>query len=91
MKSDEELAALQAWLDSYDIHEIIDQETGVPKEAVLRVVPSTPNQRMGQNRDANGDYNALKMPDWQELGAQKGTQESCMKRIGEYLLEVIKA
>ena len=91
MNSDEEITALQAWLDSYNISEIIDIQTGAPKDSVLRLVPSIPSRRMGQNKESNGDYNALTMPDWQMLGVQKGAQESCMKRIGEFLLEAMKA
>lgn len=30
------------------------------------------------------------MPDWLQLAAEKGVQESCMKSIGKFLLEVIK-
>ena len=90
MKDDEELEVLQHWLDSYNIAEIIDVASGPPKDGILRVVPPTPSKRLGQRKEANGDYDALKTPEWQSLGVQKGTQESCMKRIGQFLLEVIK-
>lgn len=88
---DEELSVLQQWLDSYKISELINTETGIPLESILRVVPKVPSKRLGQRKEANGDYNALTMPEWEKLGVEKGTQESCMKRIGKYLLEVIKA
>lgn len=86
----EELDVLQTWLDSYKIGELINVESGSPLESILRVVPSVPGKRLGQRKEANGDYQALTLPEWEKLGVKKGTQESCMKRIGKYLLEVIK-
>lgn len=86
----EELASLQHWLDSYNISEIIDVTTGSPKEGILRVVPPNPSKRLGQSKFANGDYEILKTPEWQSLAVEKGTQDSCMKRVGQFLLEVIK-
>ncbi|THH08012.1 hypothetical protein EW145_g2997 [Phellinidium pouzarii] len=86
----DELNALQAWLDSYNISELIDIPTGTPFKNILRFVPSTPEKRLGQSNKANGDYNTLITPDWEPLAAEKGTQESCMKSIGKFLLEVIK-
>ena len=81
------MEALQTWLETY---KVIDISTGVPHESILRVIPAVPSKRLGQRKEANGDYNGLVTPEWQKLGMQKGTQESYMKRVGEFLLEVIK-
>ncbi|KAL5525633.1 hypothetical protein ACEPAG_6969 [Sanghuangporus baumii] len=86
----EELAALQAWLDSYKITELIDVQSGEVNEQILRVVPPESGKRLGQRKEANGDYSPLVTPDWMELGVKKGTQESCMKTVGRFLLEIIK-
>lgn len=85
----EELAALQAWLSSYNIGELIDVQTGSVCESILRIVPPAPAMRLGQKKQANGEYQHLKTPDWKSLAVKKGTQESCMKRIGEFLLAVV--
>jgi len=88
--SKEELDALQTWLSSYDIGELIDVKTGEVCESIVKIVPASPPKRLGQKEEANGTYEVLKTPDWMSLAVQKGSQESCMKRIGEFLLEVIK-
>lgn len=89
-KDKEELQALQHWLDSYKIGELIDVTTGQPLDRIKRVVPPTAAKRLGQRKEANGDYTPLITPDWQKLAVKKNTQESCMKRVGEFLLEVVK-
>ncbi|KAI5117651.1 hypothetical protein M0805_001306 [Coniferiporia weirii] len=86
----EELSALQSWLDSYNVSELIDPATGTLHESILRLVPSTPGKRLGQRKEVNGNYEPLQTPEWQHLTVEKGTQESCMKSIGKFLLEVIK-
>ena len=62
----------------------------MPHESILRVILAVPSKRLLQRKETNGDYNELVTPEWQKLGMQKGTQESYMKRVGEFLLEVIK-
>ena len=62
----------------------------MPHESILRVIPAVPSKRFLQRKETNGGYNELVTPEWQKLGMQKGTQESYMKRVGEFLLEVIK-
>ena len=91
LKSDvEELGALQTQLETYKIGKVIDISTGVPHESISRVIPAVPSKRLGQRKKANGDYNGLVTPEWRKLGVQKGTQESYMKCVGEFLLEVIQ-
>ena len=46
--------------------------------------------RLGQRKQANGVYHPLNAPDRKPLVVKKDSQESCMKRIGESLLEVVK-
>ncbi len=65
-------------------------KTGEVCESIVKIVPASPSKRLGQKEEANGTYEVLKTPDWMTLAVQKGSQESCMKRIGEFLLEVIK-
>ena len=84
------MEALRTWLKTYKIGKVIDVSTGVPHESILRVIPAVPSKRFLQRKETNGDYNELVTPEWQKLGMQKGTQESYMKRVGEFLLEVIK-
>ncbi|TDL14289.1 phosphoketolase [Rickenella mellea] len=89
--SPEELACLQEWLSSYDVPALFDAKTGTPKEDVLSVVPKEPGKRMGQRREANTAYVPLKMPEWMGLAVERGSEESCMKRVGEFLLQVMDA
>jgi len=86
----EELAALKSWLESYDISELIDANTGEPSAEVLRVVPEKKDKRMGQRKEANGGRIPLSVPNWTKMGVEKGTQESCMKATGKLLPEVMK-
>lgn len=88
--SDKELSMLGDWLSSYNISELIDVETGKPNDAILSIVPDDTKKRLGQKVEANQPSVDLKTPAWEAFAVEKGTQESCMKRIGEFLLEVMK-
>ncbi|KAH8111230.1 phosphoketolase [Phellopilus nigrolimitatus] len=89
-KSDtEELETLQHWLDSYRIGELVDLGTGAVAESVLRVVPNS-SKRLGLRKEANGSWTKLKLPNWGSFEVEKGTQQSCMKTVGKFLLDVVK-
>jgi xylulose-5-phosphate/fructose-6-phosphate phosphoketolase len=87
--SDEELSVLQGWLKSYRPEELFT-ESGSPVDAILDIVPLTPEKRLGQKPESYKGYIALDLPDWKTLCAKKGSEESCMKAVGRYLKEVIK-
>ncbi|TFY80317.1 hypothetical protein EWM64_g3694 [Hericium alpestre] len=88
-KSDpEELAMLQDWLDSYNPHELFDKN-GAPIESVLNVVPKQEDKKLGQRKEANDGYTRLTVPDWMSKGVEKGSQQSCMKVVGEWLRDVV--
>jgi xylulose-5-phosphate/fructose-6-phosphate phosphoketolase len=87
--SDEELQALQNWLASYKPQELFT-EAGGPTEDILRIVPEVNAKKMGQRKESYANYTPLVTPDWKTLGAQKGSQESCMKEIGKFLRMVVK-
>lgn len=44
---------------------------------------------MGQNKLAYAGYVPLNVPDWNKFVVKKGTQESCMRLVGEYLRDVV--
>lgn len=88
---EEQLSLLRSWLESYKIHELIDIETGVPDAAIDNVVPSALDKRLGMRKEVYKAYQALDIVDWKTKGVEKGTQESCMKSVGELLYEVVKA
>jgi xylulose-5-phosphate/fructose-6-phosphate phosphoketolase len=83
-----ELQTLQDWLDSYHIKDLIDLKTGQVNQSVLSVIPHIPEKRMGQRKETYREYEPLAVPSWMEHGVQKMTQESCMKAVGRFLLEV---
>ena len=49
-------------------------------------------KKLGQKKEAYASYEPLDVPSWIESGltAEKGSESSCMKTIGEFLHTVIK-
>lgn len=47
--------------------------------------------KLGQKKEAYAAYTPLDVPEWGQSGVQKGSQQSCMKVVGEFLLHVAKA
>jgi xylulose-5-phosphate/fructose-6-phosphate phosphoketolase len=88
---DEQLSALREWLESYNIHELIDPETGIPVEAIDKVVPDIMHKRLGMRKEAYKAYEPIDVPDWKPKAVEKGTQASSMKVTGELLYDVVKA
>ncbi|KAH7927923.1 D-xylulose 5-phosphate/D-fructose 6-phosphate phosphoketolase [Leucogyrophana mollusca] len=93
--SEEELQELQNWLSSYRPNELfevggIGVVEGAPVEEVLAIVPKNNEKKLGMRREAYKAFQPLDVPEWKELGIEKGTQASCMKVVGSLLQEVIK-
>ncbi|KAF8842103.1 D-xylulose 5-phosphate/D-fructose 6-phosphate phosphoketolase [Paxillus ammoniavirescens] len=94
--SEEELKLLQAWLSSYQPHELFNigsaegQVDGAPRDDVLKVIPDDEEKRLGMRKEANAVFQPLSVPNWIPFGIQSGHEASCMKTIGNYLCEVIK-
>jgi xylulose-5-phosphate/fructose-6-phosphate phosphoketolase len=87
--SDEELTQLQTWLSSYKPGELFTKE-GVPIDAVLSVVPTVDEKKLGQRKESYTAYKPLLNPKWEDNCVQKGSQESCMKAVGRFLKEVVE-
>lgn len=92
---EEELKSLENWLRSYNFEELFDKENGFINE-VLETIPKG-NKRIGKNKNAFGGpevYKELKLPDprdFQEDCSVPGAMgTSSMRRLGEYLNQVIK-
>jgi len=90
-EDDEQLGLLQDWLESYNIHELIDVKTGIPSKEIDNVVPQKTDKRLGMRKEAYKAHQPLNVPDWRQVTVEKGTQASCMKSIGELLYQVVKA
>ncbi|KAF7312098.1 D-xylulose 5-phosphate/D-fructose 6-phosphate phosphoketolase [Mycena indigotica] len=86
--SPEELAALNEWLKSYHPEELFNSD-GVPVPEVLSLVPESAEKRLGQRKESFRAYQPIVVPDWQKLGAEKASQDSCMKAIGRLLRGVV--
>jgi xylulose-5-phosphate/fructose-6-phosphate phosphoketolase len=85
---DTQLKALQDWLASYRISEII--KDGKPTETVLSILPTNDEKKLGQVKAAYDPYVGLKAVDWTEFGVDKGTDQSCMKVTGKFLDKVFQ-
>ena len=86
--STEELDILSDWLKSYGPKELFDGD-GSPVDAILKLVPESNDKKLGQRREAYKAYIPLRVPEWQSTAVERGTQESCMKRVGQYLRDII--
>lgn len=92
-KDPDALAAIRTWLESYNIHELLDKK-GRPKSDVMKFVPKG-KLRMGMNKHAIGgnQYKALKLPrlsKYQTKFKQRGSvQASSMIQCGKFLRDVI--
>ncbi|KAF8312100.1 phosphoketolase [Clavulina sp. PMI_390] len=87
---DEQLAQLQAWLESYDFPSLIAPD-GLFTDAVLRILPPRVDRRMGMIKESYNGYTPLDVPDFKDFVSKKPEKdESPMKAIGAYLKEVIK-
>jgi xylulose-5-phosphate/fructose-6-phosphate phosphoketolase len=85
----EQRGLLAEWLKSYDIHELIDVQSGRLNDDILRVVPEVAHKRLGMRKEAYSAFQPLDVPEWQPHAIERGTQESCMKATGELLHAVV--
>ncbi|KAF8920240.1 phosphoketolase [Mucidula mucida] len=86
--SDEELTALGEWLRSYKPEELFTDE-GSPVDEVLSIVPVESEKKLGQKVESYKAYIPLDLPEWSDFGVKKGSEESCMKTIGQFLKGVV--
>jgi xylulose-5-phosphate/fructose-6-phosphate phosphoketolase len=84
----EQLSALSDWLESYKPRELFTED-GSPTDEILSIVPKDNAKKLGQRIEANGNYSPLDVPNWKTLAVDKGSQQSCMKAVGELLHETI--
>lgn len=57
---------------------------------ISAIIPDNEEKRMGFRKECYANYQPLDVPDWKPYTVKKGTQDSCMERIGEFLRDVIK-
>lgn len=92
---DEQLAALQTWLESYDINGLFIEHSGSttpPDPAdpstlftpeVLRILPPRIDRRLGMTKETYDGYEPLDLPEFQEFVDEKPLRViSPMKAIG---------
>lgn len=87
--SDTQLKALDEWLSSYKINELI--QDGKPTEAVVRILPKEDERKLGQLKSTYDPYIPLTTVDWKEFTVDKGSENSCMQIIGKLLDAVFQA
>ncbi|KIJ25684.1 hypothetical protein M422DRAFT_55874 [Sphaerobolus stellatus SS14] len=68
-----------------------DDEEFAPRPEINTIIPEDASLRMGQRKETYNGYQPLDVPDWKKYTVKKGTQDSCMERIGEFLHDVIEA
>ena len=85
---DEEFELLTDWLESYKPWELFSKD-GRPNPEILSIIPEREDRRMGQNKVSYAGYVPLDVPDWNKFVAKKGTQQSCMHLLGEFLHDVV--
>ncbi|KAI0267712.1 phosphoketolase [Gloeopeniophorella convolvens] len=85
----EQLSLLSSWLESYKPSELFDKD-GRPVADLLKIIPVSEEKLLGRRNEANSNYFPLTLPQWQKNVVEKGTQQSCMKVVGEFLANVIK-
>ena len=86
----DELKQLQEWLLSYKPEELFKEDGDVIDE-IKSILPDKPERRLGQKRESYAGYTPLQSPDWKKLAVKKFSSESSMKKVGEYLEQVVIA
>ena len=102
-KSDDELAALDAWLSSYNPSNLFDVSkndkeavgaSSMPVEVInqlaLKIIPVKEERRMGYAKEVYEGHQPLDLPDWKEFSYPKDEDVSPMKAIGKYLKAVVE-
>jgi len=78
------LADLQKWLLSYEPSKLFTDKGDVI-DSIKSIIPVEPENRLGQRVESYKCHEVLKVPDWKQYGAEKGTEESCMKAVGKLI------
>lgn len=86
-KDKEQLQALNNWLSSYKPNDLFTESGDVIDEVKSIIPPNT--KKMGQRPETYCVYEPLNLPDWREFGAEKGSHQSAMKAVGEFLDKVL--
>ncbi|KAF2106912.1 putative phosphoketolase [Lophiotrema nucula] len=90
-KSDEQqLKDLQGWLESYGPKELFNKD-GTPTKHILDIIPSKDEKKLGQVKDTYDPYVGITVPDWTQLGVEKGTEASSMQQSGKLMDEAFQA
>jgi len=79
---------LSEWLKSYETKELFNSD-GSPVDDILKLIPERNDKKLGQRREAYLGHTPLRVPERRSLGAERGTQESCMQKVGQFLRNVI--
>ncbi|KAJ5047483.1 uncharacterized protein L3040_003307 [Drepanopeziza brunnea f. sp. 'multigermtubi'] len=79
-----QLADLQKWLLSYGPAKLFT-ETGDVTDSIKSVIPAESSKKLGQRAETYKSHEPLKVPDWKKFGVEKGSEESCMKAIGDLI------
>ncbi|KAK2463955.1 hypothetical protein APHAL10511_004006 [Amanita phalloides] len=86
--SKEELDMLYNWLESYGPTELFNSD-GTLNNELLKIIPERNDKKLGQRRESYNAYVPLNIPEWRQMAVERGTQESCMKLVGQLLRDVI--
>lgn len=79
------------WLKSYKPDELFHPDKAVLfDEKVTRILPKATKCRMGMNKYAYDGFQPLKTPDWRKYLKEQGTEQSNMRAIGDYLVDVVR-
>jgi xylulose-5-phosphate/fructose-6-phosphate phosphoketolase len=85
----EELGQLQEWLREYQPDTLFKRD-GSPSDNVIKIIPKDALKRMGVIKDAFSGYKPLDIPDWIEMGEERGQEVSSMKAVGALLDQVLQ-
>lgn len=80
---EKQLKALEEWLGSYKIGELI--KDGKPVQAILDNLPQDDDKKLGQLKATYDAHIPLKQVGWEPFAVEKGTEQSCMKVAGKFL------
>lgn len=85
-----QLGDLKKWLKSYAPEELFDEDGTLAKE-ILSIIPAKDEKKMGQLKDTYDPYVGITVPDWMELGVEKGTEASSMQQCGQLMDKAFQA
>lgn len=88
-KDEEQLKDLQDWLVSYKPADLFAAD-GAPVHDILDLLPAD-HRKLGQLKETYDPTVQVDIPDWRKFAVHKGEQVSPMKRLGEFLDDVMLA